>query len=155
MIRKDIKKLYDIIEGVGSKSIPFSFTIYLEEIKSKLKPYNELFTKLEEKSQTEKYKEFEQKRISIIRECAKKDSNGEIVVKNGLVSFDNESDVVSKIEELSKDYVETLSIYEKNQELLEEFMSKEEDINIKKVSIDDFPDELIESIDSFITIIED
>lgn len=155
MIRKDIKNLYSIIEGVGSKSIPFSFTIYIEEIKMLLKPHYELFTQLEAKTTSELYKEYEAKRIEILRTYAKKDSNGDPIITNGQISFDNELEVVEKIDNLNFDYDTTIKEYNENEKLLEKYMSENVELNIKKVSIEDFPDELIEDIDSYLAIIED
>jgi hypothetical protein len=155
MIRSDIKKLYDIIEGIGSKSIPFYFTIYILDIQNKLKPYAELYKKLEERVITEEYKKYDTKRIDILRKHAKKDSEGEPIVKNGNLDFDDISLVQIEIEKLNEEYESVIESYNKNKKLLNDYMEKTEDINIEKVSIEDFPDELIEEIDSFLPIIED
>jgi hypothetical protein len=60
-----------------------------------------------------------------------------------------------EIEKLNEEYESVIESYNKNKKLLNDYMEKTEDINIEKVSIEDFPDELIEEIDSFLPIIED
>ena len=105
--------------------------------------------------QTTLHKAFEEEKDNMLRENAKKDESGQFVFENGNIVFNNILEVQSKLEDISNKHKDAVEDYGIRLNEYEKISQKTIDINIPKISLDDFPDQLADKIDLFIDLIDE
>jgi len=95
----------------------------------------------------EDYIEYEKERTALCELHSEKDENGNVVLDynpNGTQSFkiiDNDA-FTKEYEVLAKKHEKMLKEIAENKKEFEEFLEKESEVELKKISIDDLPDDI-------------
>jgi len=128
-----------------SSTKKFSYALILndEAIKPYVKAMKEIATP------GESYIEYEEKRNAIIREHAKTDVDGNIVLNDnrGVVFKDGEDTIaIDKINALGKEYSDILEERNKDIEEYNELLMNDVEVKLECISLDDVPDAIGEDI---------
>lgn len=145
MKRKEFEQTIAALDSVSEmKGVKFAFTVLKnrKKILTQIDEDKEIFEKILEPS--ERFKEYETKRIELCVLMSDKDDEGEPLIVDNQYKIIDITTFNIKLEELSTDYTEDINIHQKK---MDEYSSLlEEDINIEfiKIDIDVLPEELTE-----------
>lgn len=155
MKRLDIKKQKEALDGI-SKELPIKFLIVVEKNKQLLSKEYEIIKSISESLYLEQYKEREQKRVDILKKYSNKDSNGEAILLKDRFDIPKSSyeDLEKEIFELDKDYKDVIEKQKIRTKELEEYIEEELDIELFKISLEEFPDELLDKLEELIFLID-
>jgi vacuolar-type H+-ATPase subunit H len=151
----DIKNYYKLLDGIP-KNLPIKFLIIIEENKQILSSFYNIIKNLEDSILLEKAKPIEEEKGKIIQHYAKKNEDGSFVNNNNNFVFDNIDipKIEKELKELEENNVDLLKEQRKRNEEFEKYLEKEVDINIIKIGLDDFPDELVDKIEELSFLID-
>jgi len=147
MKRIDIKNIKECLDGISPDSI--KFLIIVEKNKQLLSKEFELIKTILERAYLEEYKTIEQERQSILSKYSNKDKDGNPILKNN--SYDLDKTKMKEFEEdmtlfnsTNKEIIEKQNLRLKD---VEAFMLEEVDIELFKISLEEFPDEYSEHLE--------
>ncbi len=138
MKNKDIVQLYNNLKELGNlEGVKFAYFVVknMKILQSEIAVFEDII------KPSEKYVEYEQKRLDICKKYAEKDENGNCKIENDkFVGCENNEEFNKEIQQLNNEYAEV--ILKRNQQLKEiEQILEEENNNIKlmKIKVEDIP----------------
>ena len=142
--KSEVVALWNTIEQLGFTDAHIKFTYALAKNKKLIK--NEVEAIKESIDPSEKFKEFENRRLDICKDMAKKDKDGKpIIINNTEFDIKNTDKFNSKIEDLKKEYQDDIDKEtEKNKQAME-MLEEEIDIDLTQVELDYFPERITTS----------
>lgn len=125
------------LQDIGLLSIKSSYA--LAKTFKKLEPIIEGVSAMEKPS--EKYIEFQNKRLALCQQLAKKNKDGEPTIVNDRYVFDDQKAFDIEVEKLTIEYKETIEEREKIQKELQDRLKNDEDeVEIHELTLDVLPD---------------
>lgn len=158
MKKSEIIELYNGLSGVlGLVGVTFGYSVNknLAIIKPEIEALQKALTP------SEKFLEYDAKRVEIVKKYAKKDEKQEFVLFDvgGRKSFDvagQEEAVENEVKPLKEEYKEAIELNEKQMKEYNELLDKEAKIDLYKVKLENLPKEITgEQQKSIFAIIEE
>lgn len=136
----EIKTILNKLKGIDKSSIPFDFFLLLEQNIFELTKYNSLFENIEKELYLPEYKEFDSKKVNIIKKYSRDEEKVDI-------PKDKKVYVEKEIKELESEYRVTIKEQDERIVKYENMLSKDVKIDLVYIDINDFPDSLIEKFE--------
>lgn len=136
----EIKTILNKLKGIDKSSIPFDFFLLLEQNIFELTKYNSLFENIEKELYLLEYKEFDSKKVNIIKKYSRDEEKVDI-------PKDKKVYVEKEIKELESEYRVTIKEQDERIVKYENMLSKDVKIDLVYIDINDFPDSLIEKFE--------
>ena len=84
--------------------------------------------------------EWDQERLMLIHQLAKKDAQGNPIMINNIFQFEDEPDAVQQIQKLLESHPEARRALEEQNQKINELNDKDEDINLSKLPVSEWPE---------------
>lgn len=136
MNRKKIIQLFELLQKNISGNIKFNY--WLAKTRTKLK--GEIEAIKEAIKYDDDFIKYQNERIALCEKYAKKDKEGNPIIKNNNFIIDNEEDFEKEIEALKQKYSETIKKAEERTKEIEQFLETTTDTQIPQININDIPD---------------
>lgn len=140
MKNSELFELFNTITAPDFKYKGAEFNYIIAKNVAKLKPELEALQKGLEA--TEEYKEYDTKRIEILKKYAVKGENGEPVIENNAFKLSDKTTALKEIEELQKENKEILDARTRQEQEYQELLNKESTIEIHKLKKSDLPEDM-------------
>jgi hypothetical protein len=142
--KNKVIEIFNLLDRLDKSENSIEMKYFIKKNKKNLDNENEILKLLFE-SNSNRFKEYEEKRIKKIQECAKKE-NGKISLAKDGKSVEIEEDKLNEfnfyIKKLNIEYEDALKEREKELNNLNKFLSQEIEIDILKISNEDIPNNL-------------
>ena len=104
-----------------------------------------------QEAEDKEFGEFENERIELVKECAKKDEKGNPVIENNQYQIENVEDFQTKFEALQEKHE-----YKAKREAFDKFMAEEVEVDLHTILLDNLPEEITKAqSDSIFDLIEE
>lgn len=153
MTNQDLINLYEGLDKVKDlKGFKFAYAVVRNSNKIKTE-----ITNLEETLKTtEKFNEFETKRIELNKKYAKKDEKGEPIIEKDAYILENKEEFEKEYELLKEEYKEEITKREEQNKELVKFLKEETTFELFKVKKEDVPQDITPAqMGGIISIIEE
>lgn len=134
----DILNLSLNLSNIDLKGVKISYAIARNI--AILKPEAEALLKAKEPSND--FKVYDNERVEIAKKYAKKDENGEPVIKDDTYVFDNKEAFDKEVAKLQKLHAKAIEEREKQINDFKDLLEKETPIELHKVNITDIPEDI-------------
>lgn len=142
MKRVEMFGLLKEIEGILKVSKKVKLNYFLQKNINSITKDKEILDKIIEPS--DKFKEYESKRIELCKEYCDKDSDGMPIVKNNkYLGLDDNDEFNEKINSLLNEYKNIIDEYQDKIREYEQMLDDDVDIEFVKFDIDLIPDDLV------------
>lgn len=135
----EVVQLWNTIEQMGMVNAHIKFTYALTKNKKLIR--TEIESIQESLKPSDKFREFEEKRIELCNDMSKKDENGSpIIINDREFDIEDMDKFTKKLEELKKEYKDVISKEtEKNKQAIE-MLEEDVDIELTQIGLDYFPE---------------
>lgn len=140
MKRKDITEVINALDSVSDvKGVKFAFAVLKNKkiLEQQIEEDKEIFTKVLE--MTEKFKEFDVKRVELCVEFSAKDENGNPITKNEQYDITDKEGFSKEYSKLMDEYKDELDARNKQMQEYESLMNEDVTLNFKKLKESDIP----------------
>lgn len=157
MKRRNFQTAMNALDAVSNlKGVKFAFTILKNKkiIEHKVEEEKDIFAKVLEMS--ERFKEFEEKRVSLCVKYSTKDENGNPITTNEQYDIVDKDAFKNEYIPLMDEYKDDLEARNKQMQEYENLLDEEIEIEFKKVDFNDLPEDLtskqLEELDFMINL---
>lgn len=129
MKKKEIIELYKKLKPINlTGKVGYAVGKNLFTLENEIKVISSTF------KPSDKFNEYETKRVALANKHAKKDESGEPIVTDGMISLDDVKAFNKDWDKLKEEYKETLDEYKKMEDDYNELLETESKIEIHKIS---------------------
>lgn len=138
MTNKDIIALYNALKKLDHKGAQFNYGVSRNI--TKLEPFVKALQKADEF--TPEYKEYEEKRMEILKTHSIKDTKGNPLIVGNSYQFSDKAVVEKEIENLGKEHKKALKEREEQDKAVQELLNQEQKVTLFKVKQDYLPEDI-------------
>jgi seryl-tRNA synthetase len=136
MTNNDIFSLSQALESVGNLTgVHFSYCV----ARNKNRVRMEIDAMKETIKRSEKYEEYDRKRIEIAKKFSKKDETGKEVIENNSFVLEDEKSFEKEFKALKEEYKDTVAEQEKKEKDFNDFLKEESKLELYKIPFEDVP----------------